>query len=74
MNALYISSVLQLVISILLVLLVLVQSKGGGLSSTFGGSITMYRSKRGVEKTIFTSTIVLGIALVVNSIVIVYLS
>ena len=74
MNYLFISQILQIIIATLLVILVLIQSKGGGLSSTFGGSITFYRSKRGVEKSVFVLTIVMGILLVVNSIIIVYLN
>ncbi len=74
MSLLYVSKIIQIVVSVVLVLLVLIQGKGGGLSSSVGGSITFYRSKRGIEKTVFILTIVLGIALIVNSLFILYLS
>lgn len=60
--------------SILIVLLVLIQSKSAGLSSGLKSSFSMYRSLRGVEKTIFIATVVLGVLLVVNSLTIVLLS
>lgn len=66
--------VAQLIISALLVVLVLVQSKSAGLTSGLKGSFNMYRSLRGVEKGILVLTIILGILLVINSIAIVLLS
>lgn len=63
--------IVQIVVSIILVGLVLIQGKGGGLSSTFGGSFTAYRSKRGVEKAVLIFTIVLSIILVVNSLMLI---
>ena len=53
-----------LVISVVLVLLVLLQSKGGGLSQVFGGEGNVYQTRRGLEKGIFIATIVLGIIFV----------
>lgn len=64
----------QIIISALLVVLVLIQSKTAGLTSGLKGSFNMYRSLRGVEKGVFVLTIVLGVLLVVNSIAIVLLS
>ena len=40
---------------------VLLQQRGGGLSSTFGGSSMEYSTKRGAEKVIFYATIVLSV-------------
>lgn len=64
----------QLVVSGLLIVLVLIQSKSSGLSSTLKSSFNMYRSLRGFEKIIFVLTIILGSLLVINSLVIVLLS
>lgn len=50
----------QMAVSVLLVAAVLLQQKGVGLGSTFGGSGQIYRSKRGLEKTLFISTIALA--------------
>ena len=52
---------LQIAVSVLLVAVILLQQKGVGLGSAFGGSGQIYRSKRGVEKTLFISTIILAV-------------
>ncbi|OGE77957.1 MAG: preprotein translocase subunit SecG [Candidatus Doudnabacteria bacterium RIFCSPHIGHO2_01_FULL_46_14] len=49
----------QIIISALIVVAVLVQNRGSGLSSVFGGSGGVYRTKRGLEKGIFVITIIL---------------
>ncbi|MBI4099151.1 preprotein translocase subunit SecG [Candidatus Parcubacteria bacterium] len=51
----------QLIVSILLIATVLLQQRGTGLSATFGGEGNIYRSKRGLEKILFVSTIVLTV-------------
>jgi len=52
--------ILQIIISSLLITTILLQSRGTGLSSIFGGS-EFYQTKRGFEKTIFIATIILAI-------------
>ena len=69
MNLSNIVGILQIIISTVLIMLVLVQGKGGGLSGTFGGSFTMYRSRRGVEKVVLFMTILFSGLLVVNSLI-----
>lgn len=59
MNA--ILPIIQVVISALLVAAILLQQRGTGLSATFGGEGNVYRTKRGLEKIIFTATIVLAV-------------
>ncbi|OGF62535.1 preprotein translocase subunit SecG [Candidatus Giovannonibacteria bacterium RIFCSPLOWO2_01_FULL_44_40] len=51
----------QIAVSVLLVAAILLQQKGVGLGSAFGGSNQIYRSKRGLEKTLFMATIVLAV-------------
>lgn len=53
----------QIIISIILIVLVVLQAKGTGLSSVFGGT-TNYHAKRGVEKTLFYATIVTAVLFV----------
>ena len=53
-----------LVISVILVILVLLQSKGGGLSNVFGGEGNVYQTRRGLEKGIFYATVVLSVIFV----------
>jgi preprotein translocase subunit SecG len=62
-------SIAQIILSSALILAVLLQVKGGGLGGIFGQADTVYRTKRGVEKTLFQLTIVLIILFVIISIV-----
>lgn len=55
-------TIVQIVLSILLVIVVLLQQQGSGLGSAFGGDGNVFRTKRGIEKTLFYATIVLAIA------------
>lgn len=50
--------IIQIVIAVLLMASILLQSRGSGLSGVFGGSSGVYRTKRGIEKSLFISTIV----------------
>jgi preprotein translocase subunit SecG len=49
----------QLIVSIALIVSILLQSRGTGLSGTFGGDSAVYRSRRGVEKRLWQFTIIL---------------
>ena len=51
----------QIILAVLLTASVLVQQKGSGLSSAFGGSGVEYSTKRGAEKFFFYATILLAI-------------
>ena len=66
--------VVQIILSILIVMLVLLQSKSGGLSVSVSGAFTMYRAKRGIEKVIFIVTIVTAVLLAINSIALILTS
>lgn len=54
-------SIAQIITAILLMVVILLQSKGAGLSGVFGGEGNVYQTKRGAEKFLFTSTIILAI-------------
>lgn len=54
-------SIIQIVISAILVGLILLQAKGTGLGSTFGGEIGFYATKRGAEKLLFILTIIVAV-------------
>ncbi len=54
-------SIAQIVVAVALMLVILLQVKGGGLGGIFGQAETVYRTKRGVEKTLFQLTIALSI-------------
>ena len=49
----------QIIVSIALIVAILLQARGTGLSSTFGGDSAVYRSRRGVERRLWQFTIVL---------------
>jgi preprotein translocase subunit SecG len=59
----------QIVVAVALIIVALFQVKGGGLGGIFGQADTVYRTKRGVEKTLFQLTIVLVVIFIVLSIV-----
>lgn len=59
--------VTQLTISILLTGAVLLQNRGSGLSSAFGGSGEGFHTRRGIEKFLSTATAVLGVLFILNS-------
>jgi preprotein translocase subunit SecG len=57
--------IVQIIISIALVVLIILQAKGSGLGSLFGaetGAIT--KTRRGLEKTLFQLTVGLSIAFI----------
>lgn len=51
--------IIQLAVSVLLIITILLQQRGSGIGSAFGGDDTIYTTKRGIEKMIFRSTVVL---------------
>ncbi len=50
----------QLVVAILLTISILLQNRGSGLSAAFGGDMGGYHTKRGIEKFLFYSSVVLS--------------
>ncbi|TSC92944.1 MAG: preprotein translocase subunit SecG [Candidatus Berkelbacteria bacterium Licking1014_85] len=59
--------IIQMILAVLLVVLILLQQKGTALGGAFGGSGTVYRTKRGVEKFLHYSTIVIAIIFILLS-------
>jgi len=64
----------QIILGIALVAVLLLQVKGGGLGGIFGQAEGIYRTRRGVEKSLFQITIVLIVLFIIISLVIVRLS
>lgn len=54
-------NIVQIILAVTLILIVLLQQKGTGLSGVFGGSSNIYSTKRGVDKILHYSTIVVSI-------------
>ena len=57
----------QIVVSIILIVVILLQQKGTALGSAFGQEGGFYGTLRGVEKKIFRATIVCGALFIVLS-------
>ena len=57
-----------MVVAILLIVLIILQERSAGLSTLFGGESGFYQTRRGVEKIVFVSTIVLTVVFVVLAI------
>ncbi len=53
-------TILEIIISLMLIAVILIQAKGTGLGSAWGGTGESYRSKRGLEKILFIFSIVLA--------------
>src|SRR3954451_11051198 len=66
--------IVQIFVSVVLIGVLLLQARGSGFSATFSSDSSIYRTRRGVEKTLFNVTIVLAILFVVVSILSVALS
>lgn len=60
---------IQIILGVLLILVIIIQQKGSGLGSAFGADMGFYRTKRGAEKLLFYSTIVLSIVFILASLV-----
>jgi preprotein translocase subunit SecG len=58
----------QIIVSIALMVAILMQARGTGLSGAFGGDSAVYRSRRGIERRLWQFTIVLAILFAVFSI------
>jgi preprotein translocase subunit SecG len=59
----------QILVSIALIAAILLQSRGTGLSGTFGGDSAVYRSRRGVERRLWQFTILLLVLFAVFALV-----
>ena len=57
----------ELIVSIGLIASILLQARGAGLSSAFGGDSAVYRSRRGIEKRLFQFTVLLAILFTIFS-------
>ena len=62
-------SIAQIVLAVAIILAILIQVRGGGLGGIFGQTSTVYRTKRGMEKTLFQLTIVLVTLFIIVSVV-----
>lgn len=54
-------NILQIISAVLLVAAILLQARGSGLGSVFGGEGNVFRTKRGLDKILFYFTIVVAV-------------
>ena len=65
----------QILVAVVLIVAILLQSKGSNLGGVFGsGESSGYRTRRGIEKTLFQLTIVLAVLFIGISIASIRLS
>jgi preprotein translocase subunit SecG len=63
-------NLVMIIVSVVLILVVLLQTKGSSFSGAFGGDTgSIYRTRRGVEKTLFQFTIGTAVVFVALAIV-----
>lgn len=61
----------QILVAAALITVIMLQARGGGLGGIFGQPDSVYRTRRGIEKSLFQFTIVLTTLFVILSILIV---
>lgn len=64
----------QIVTGLITIVLIILQSKGTGIGSTFGGDMGFYGTKRGAERMLFVFTIIIGVLFVASSLLAVIFS
>lgn len=62
-------NIVEIILAVLLIAVILMQQKGTGLGSAFGGGGQVYYQKRGFEKWLFRATIVLATAFLLLALV-----
>jgi protein translocase SecG subunit len=61
--------IIEILLGLILIGVVILQSKGTGMGSTFGGDMGFYGTKRGAEKMLFIFTIVVAVLFFVVSLI-----
>jgi len=63
-------SIAEIVVGIALILIIILQTRGGGLGGMFGSPDTaVYKTRRGLERTLFYATVGLTIAFLVVTLI-----
>ena len=57
----------QILVSIVLIVVILLQAKGSGFGAGLGGTTSAFRTRRGLEKTLFQATIALTLIFLLMS-------
>jgi preprotein translocase subunit SecG len=67
-------NVTQIIIAVALMVLILMQSRGSGFTGTSQDQATVFRTRRGIEKTLFNFTLMMAVVFVAVSIAIVLIA
>ncbi len=59
----------QIILALILIVLIILQSKGTGIGSTFGGDMGFYGTKRGAERLLFILTFIVAGLFLISSFV-----
>jgi protein translocase SecG subunit len=59
-------NVITIISALLMIVTILIQSRGQSLGTTFGGDTSYYRSRRGAEAVVFNATTVLAVIFVLS--------
>ncbi len=49
--------IINIIVSLIVIFLILIQGKGAGLGSAWGGGAELFQTRRGIEKIIFRLTV-----------------
>jgi len=63
-------TIVQVILAVLLIISILLQQRGTGLGGVFGSELNVYRSKRGIEKFLFVSTIVIACLFAISTVLV----
>ncbi len=64
--------IIQIIVSVLLTVSILMQNRGAGLSAAFGGDMGGYHTKRGFEKFLNNSSIILSVLFILLALISVF--
>jgi protein translocase SecG subunit len=65
-------NIIEIAAAIALIVLILLQMQGSGLSGSFGGTGEFYRSKRSIEKLLMWATVVVAVVFALISILLLF--
>lgn len=60
-------NIVEIVLAVLMVAGILLQARGSGLGSAFGGDGNVYRTRRGIEKRLHVATIIVAVGFFVTA-------
>jgi len=67
-------NIIQVIVSLVLIVVVVLQSRGAGFGGAFGTQGAVFRTRRGIERTLFRATIALAAVFLIVAILSVRLS